>query len=93
MDINNIMVCPNNKIFRLYCYRVAGAVGIISLKIFGDYNIQTKTFGLYLAEALQITNILRDIKQDANRIRNVNKSTLTAPRTEKTKKRDRKSVV
>ena len=66
MDINNIMICPNNKIFRLYCYRVAGAVGIISLKIFGDYNIQTKAFGLYLAEALQITNILRDIKQDAN---------------------------
>ena len=66
MDINNIMICPNNKIFRLYCYRVAGAVGMISLKIFGNYNIKSKTFGLHLANALQVTNILRDIKQDAN---------------------------
>ena len=64
MDINNIMICPNKKIFNLYCYRVAGAVGLISLKIFGDYNKKTKSFGLYLAKALQITNILRDINQD-----------------------------
>ena len=64
MDINNIMICPNKKIFNLYCYRVAGAVGLISLKIFGCYNKKTKYFGLYLAKALQITNILRDIKQD-----------------------------
>ena len=64
MDINNIMICPNKKIFDLYCYRVAGAVGLISLKIFGEYNKKTITFGLYLANALQITNILRDIKQD-----------------------------
>jgi len=64
MDINNIMICPNIKIFNLYCYRVAGVVGLISLKIFGQYNKKTKYFGLYLAKALQITNILRDIKQD-----------------------------
>ena len=64
MDIDNIMICPNKKIFNLYCYRVAGAVGLISLKIFGDYNKKTKSFALYLAKALQITNILRDIKQD-----------------------------
>ena len=66
MDIDNIMICPNKKIFNLYCYRVAGAVGLISLKIFGNYNKKTKSFGLYLAKALQITNILRDIKQDKN---------------------------
>ena len=64
MDVNNIMICPNKKIFNLYCYRVAGAVGLISLQIFGDYNKKTKSFGLYLAKALQITNILRDINQD-----------------------------
>ena len=64
MDINNIMICPNKKIFNLYYYRVAEAVGLISLKIFGCYNKKTKYFGLYLAKALQITNILRDIKQD-----------------------------
>ena len=64
MDIDNIMICPSKKIFNLYCYRVAGAVGLLSLKIFGDYNKKTRSFGLYLAKALQITNILRDIKQD-----------------------------
>ena len=64
MDIDGIMICPNKKTFNLYCYRVAGAVGLLSLKIFGDYNQRTKRFGLYLAKALQITNILRDIKQD-----------------------------
>ena len=58
------MICPSKKIFNLYCYRVAGAVGLISLKIFGDYNKKTRSFGLYLANALQITNILRDVKQD-----------------------------
>ena len=64
MDINNIMICPKNNIFKLYCYRVAGAVGMISLKIFGCYNFNSKNFGLRLADALQTTNILRDIKQD-----------------------------
>ena len=64
MDINDIMICPSKKIFNLYCYRVAGAVGLISLKIFGCYNKKSKSFGLYLANALQITNILRDIKED-----------------------------
>ena len=64
MDINDIMICPSKKIFNLYCYRVAGAVGLISLKIFGYYNKKSKSFGLYLANALQITNILRDIKED-----------------------------
>ena len=64
MDIKDIMICPSKKTFNLYCYRVAGAVGLLSLKIFGEYNKKTTTFGLYLANALQITNILRDIKQD-----------------------------
>jgi len=64
MDINDIMICPSKKIFNLYCYRVAGAVGLISLKIFGYYNKKSKSFGLYLANALQITNILRDLKED-----------------------------
>ena len=64
MDIDNMMICPNKNTFDLYCYRVAGAVGLISLKIFGAYNKKTKSFGLYLAKAFQITNILRDIKED-----------------------------
>ena len=65
MDINNIMICPKKRIFNLYCYRVAGAVGLLSLNIFGEYNKKSKAFGLHLAKALQITNILRDIKEDA----------------------------
>ena len=64
MDIDNKMICPNKKNFNLYCYRVAGAVGLISLKIFGENTQKSKSFGLHLAKALQITNILRDINQD-----------------------------
>tara|TARA_Y100000590_G_scaffold17512_1_gene20963 strand:+ start:7218 stop:7988 length:771 start_codon:yes stop_codon:yes gene_type:complete len=64
MDINNKMICPKKKDFNLYCYRVAGAVGLLSLNIFCDFNKKTKSFALHLAKALQITNILRDIKQD-----------------------------
>tara|TARA_B100001123_G_C15306376_1_gene1022843 strand:+ start:1321 stop:2094 length:774 start_codon:yes stop_codon:yes gene_type:complete len=64
MDIQNKMICPKKNIFNLYCYRVAGAVGLISLKIFKEYNVKSKSFGLHLAKALQITNILRDIKED-----------------------------
>ena len=65
MDIDNKMVRPSKKIFDLYCYRVAGAVGLLSLSIFGENNKFSRKFGLNLANAFQITNILRDIKEDS----------------------------
>ncbi len=55
---------------REYCYAVASVVGLISIQVFGFKHEQTKEYAINLGYALQLTNILRDIKQDAakNRI-------------------------
>lgn len=49
----------------LYCYRVAGAVGLLSIEIFGYQSRHARDFATSLGEALQLTNILRDLKSDA----------------------------
>ena len=48
-----------------YCYKVASTVGLMSIEIFGYKNPETKNFAVNLGIALQLTNILRDIKTDA----------------------------
>jgi phytoene synthase len=48
-----------------YCYRVAGAVGLICLEIFGCP--KERDYAVALGIAFQITNILRDVKDDAER--------------------------
>ncbi|MFI5268252.1 MAG: phytoene/squalene synthase family protein [Chloroflexota bacterium] len=50
---------------RLYCYRVASIVGLICLQIFGYSDPRAPRFGADLGLALQLTNILRDVKEDA----------------------------
>ena len=50
---------------RLYCYRVASTVGLMCIEIFGYKHQSTKDFAVNLGIALQLTNILRDIKNDA----------------------------
>ncbi|WP_416898197.1 MAG: presqualene diphosphate synthase HpnD [Minwuia sp.] len=47
----------------LYCRRVAGAVGMLSVRIFGEPD--ATQFALAMGDALQLTNILRDIGEDA----------------------------
>jgi 15-cis-phytoene synthase len=49
----------------LYCYRVASTVGLMCIEIFGYKNKSTKEFAVNLGLALQLTNILRDVKSDA----------------------------
>ncbi len=51
----------------LYCYRVASAVGLLSIDIFGYHQPATRDYAVYLGKALQLTNILRDVKNDAAR--------------------------
>lgn len=51
----------------LYCSRVAGAIGLIAIAIFGYRNPQTREYALNLGQALQLVNILRDIQSDAQR--------------------------
>jgi len=48
-----------------YCYRVAATVGLMSIEIFGYKNVSTRKYAINLGYALQITNILRDVKKDA----------------------------
>ncbi len=50
-----------------YCYSVASVVGLISIEIFGYKYEETKNYAINLGYALQLTNILRDIKQDKDR--------------------------
>ena len=49
---------------KLYCYRVASTVGLICIEIFGYKHDSAKEFAKDLGIALQLTNILRDIKKD-----------------------------
>jgi phytoene synthase len=50
-----------------YCYHVASVVGLLSIEIFGYQNPATRDYAVYLGKALQLTNILRDVKTDAAR--------------------------
>lgn len=49
---------------RLYCYRVASAVGLVSIEIFGYRNPACKEYAVQLGLALQTTNIIRDVGKD-----------------------------
>ncbi len=49
---------------RQYCYRVASAVGLVSIEIFGYRNPACKEYAIELGLALQVTNILRDVARD-----------------------------
>lgn len=50
-----------------YCYKVAGVIGLIMLKIFGQRDPQAGQHAVELGVAMQLTNIIRDIKEDAER--------------------------
>jgi phytoene synthase len=50
-----------------YCYRVASVVGLLSIEIFGYKNSACREYAIELGKALQLTNILRDVKNDAER--------------------------
>ena len=51
----------------LYCHRVAGVVGLLSAKIFGYVDPATNGYARDLGIAFQLTNIIRDIGEDARR--------------------------
>jgi 15-cis-phytoene synthase len=52
---------------RPYCYRVASALGLICIEIFGYRNPSAKVYAENLGLALQLTNIIRDVGEDAAR--------------------------
>ena len=55
------------KALHLYCYRVASVVGLLSAEIFGYTNRQTLKYAHDLGLAFQLTNIIRDVGEDARR--------------------------
>ena len=52
---------------RLYCHRVAGVVGLLAAAIFGHSSPRTLDYAANLGLALQLTNIIRDVGEDARR--------------------------
>ena len=65
MDMT-ILRYPNFALLDQYCYRVASAVGLVSIDIFGCRHAQTRDYAVALGMAFQLTNILRDVKKDAS---------------------------
>ena len=55
------------KELELYCYRVASVVGLLSIEVFGYQNPNCREYAIHLGKALQLTNILRDVRVDAAR--------------------------
>ncbi|MEJ0028641.1 MAG: presqualene diphosphate synthase HpnD [Rhizomicrobium sp.] len=65
MDVAQDIVAPDLKTLDLYCERVASAVGRLSIKVFGMEEGPGDELAHHLGRALQLTNILRDIDEDA----------------------------
>jgi 15-cis-phytoene synthase len=66
MDLEKLRY-ENFEALELYCHRVASVVGLLSIEIFGYKNPACREYAVYLGKALQLTNILRDVKNDAAR--------------------------
>jgi len=65
MDAVEDIRAPSLTRLETYCDRVAGAVGRLSIRVFGATEPHAKTVARHLGQALQLTNILRDLKEDA----------------------------
>lgn len=65
MDAVEDIRAPAIARLELYCDRVAGAVGRLSIRIFGASEPQAVSVARHLGQALQLTNILRDLAEDA----------------------------
>lgn len=65
MDVAEDIVAPDLATLDLYCERVASAVGRLSIKVFGMEEGPGFELAHHLGRALQLTNILRDIDEDA----------------------------
>ena len=66
MDLEQLRY-DNFAELELYCHRVASVVGLLSIEIFGYQNPACRDYAIQLGKALQLTNILRDVKNDAAR--------------------------
>ena len=60
---------PDFRTLERYCYHVAGAVGLLAAGIFGYANPRTLQYAEALGTAFQLTNIIRDVGEDARKNR------------------------
>ena len=67
MDAETVIAAPDLATLDLYCDRVAAAVGRLSVRAFGDASAGADEVAFSLGRALQLTNILRDLVEDADR--------------------------
>jgi phytoene synthase len=67
MDAETPIVAPDLATLDLYCDCVAAAVGRLSVRAFGDASPAADRVAYALGRALQLTNILRDVREDADR--------------------------
>ena len=67
MDIEQDMRAPSQADLDLYCRRVAGSIGVLALHVFGCTGEVEHKFAVALGRALQLTNIARDLAEDAAR--------------------------
>ena len=67
MDAEHVIIAPSLAELDLYCDRVAAAVGRLSVRAFGDSSAAADAVAWALGRALQYTNILRDLDEDAQR--------------------------
>jgi phytoene synthase len=67
MDAGEAIIAPSLDELDLYCDRVASAVGRLSVRVFGDSSLKADEVAYFLGRALQFTNILRDVPEDAGR--------------------------
>ena len=66
MDLDQVRYA-DFKALHLYCYRVASVVGLLAAEIFGYSDRQTLKYAHDLGLAFQLTNIIRDVGEDARR--------------------------
>ena len=66
MDLNQTRYLDYPALQR-YCHLVAGIVGEVAARIFGQSQVQTTQYAHALGQALQLTNIIRDVGEDAGR--------------------------
>jgi len=69
MDAGEPIIAPDLAALDLYCDRVASAVGRLSVRVFGDASPAADDVAYALGRGLQLTNILRDVGEDAARDR------------------------
>ena len=67
MDAGEPVIAPSLAELDLYCDRVASAVGRLSVRVFGDASADADEVAHALGRGLQLTNILRDVPEDAER--------------------------